>query len=557
MTTLLALMALASRAPEVALPSTIAASVESRVQGTLDAKVVIVEDLVQFPVAYSDFEVIGPEPTTVQSVRTNADGKLSLHLDPGLYAITSRSPISFKGRSYTWSTSFEINNNRTTTLTLTHTDAMVEHPKVEPKRDVSTPETKLFNRFQNSVGTVECDWGSGSAFVFDADRGLLLTTYEVAGKSNFLSVRFSRGHHYEARLVAGDPSADLAVIRVHPDALRGIPSIPLKTSRRIGVEGERVAAMGSPIFQQTTITQGILSKVEEDSFVSDVQIGPGNAGGPILNLEGEAIGVAAFGNAKKPGDEGATGIISIRKSDRLIKSIGILTNQTLPPATKLPDNSPVLIPPDMLERVSRTIKGGEPFYKAPKNFRTYVKTPFDAYSNVTRYKDFLRSKIARRYKGKVPADQDLEMGPLYFWNKYVGNQFEPVVTIEVVPWPQETTDSLLGRVASLASGQKLRERYEMRDDFTKMVLYRNGIEVTPIVRKRIRDIEIYDTVDMYMHDTALAGLYTYDPNVFTPGSKLELKIWKNAEKRPTVVRIEADMQNRIWNQFRDWAHLGG
>ena len=525
-------------------------------QGVLEAKVVILDELKPVPVAYTDFDLIGPDPSNVQSIRTTADGKLNLRLEPGLYAIASHEPVPFKGRTYSWSTSFEIEENRTTALTLTHSDATIEHSKL-PSLPSESAETRIYHKYQYSVVTVECDSGRGSAFVIDPERGLLMTSFGVAGNSKFLSVRFARQQHFEARFVAGDPAKDIAIIRVNPEHLRSITAIPLKSSRRVGMEGEHVVAMGSPLFQPTTITEGILSKVDDDTIISDVNLSQGMAGGPILNLQGEAIGIATYGKALMPGDAGATGIVNMTQALALTKNLGRLSNDTLPPATNLPDNSHVLIPPSMLEQVAQSIKGPEFYFKAPKNFRTYLKTPFDAYRNVTRHKDFLRDRIARRYKGQVPADQNLEMGPLFFWNKYVGSQFEPVVSIEAVPWPQETKGSFLTRVAAVVAGQHRREQRELRDDFAKMALYRNGVEVQPILRKRIRDTEIYDTVDVVMRDTALSGLYTYSPDAFTPGSKLELRIWKNADERPTVIRIPEKEQDRIWNQFRDWSRLGG
>ena len=63
----------------------------------------------------------------------------------------------------------------------------------------------------------------------------------------------------------GDASSDVAVIRVNPMILRDVPVINLHQSRHVGIEGERVVAMGSPLFQQTTITQGILSQLRMTS----------------------------------------------------------------------------------------------------------------------------------------------------------------------------------------------------------------------------------------------------------------------------------------------------
>lgn len=526
-------------------------------QGTLNAKIVIIDELKPYPVAFSNFQVIGPEATTIQDVRTNANGEIDLRLEPGLYAFLSKEPIPFQGKTYEWNTSFEISSDKRTDLTLTHTDALVEVSKEFLADKNLSPESKLYRRFRNSVVTVECDSGSGSAFVVDREMGLLLTSFHVAGTSQFLSVRFGRQNHYEARFVMGDASSDVAVIRVNPMILRDVPVINLHQSRHVGIEGERVVAMGSPLFQQTTITQGILSRVEDDVLISDVRLDKGNSGGPILNLEGNAIGIATYGDLNRPGGEGTSTIVSIRKADKLIRTLGALADDTLPSAAKLPDNSPVSIPPDMLEQTTTSIRGEEPFLKSPKNFRTFIRTPFEANLDDARYRSLLKEKIARRYQGQVPTDQNLEFGPLFFWNKYVGNQFEPVVSIEVIPWSQETSGSLVTRAAGAILGQKIARTHELRDDFSRMVLLRNGVEVTPILRKRLRNTKFYDERDQEMRDTALSGFYTYEPKEFRPGSKLELQVWKNGDIRPVVMRVPVGYQERIWRQFTEWSRLGG
>lgn len=557
MTSLLLYLSCFQGQPVVSGGTNLPAFVAVRSQGSLKAKIVILDELKPFPVSYSDFQVIGPEATMVHEVRTNAHGEIDLKLEPGFYAFLSKEPIKFQGKTYEWNTSFEISSDKMTDLTLTHVDALVEILRGAATEENLSPESKLYRRFQNSVITVEFDGGSGSAFVIDSEMGLLLTSYHVAAGSRFLSVRFGRQNHYEARFVGGDASSDVAVIRVNPAILKDIPVINLKDSKHVGIEGERIVAMGSPLFQQTTITQGIISRVENDVLISDVRLDKGTSGGPILNLDGDAIGIVTYGDIDRPGGLGANSIVSIRMADNLIRTLGAVANDTLPSAAKLPDNSPVPIPPDMLESISLSIRGEEPFLKSPKNFRTYIKTPFEANLNAVRFKSFLKQKIARRYQGQIPADQNLELGPLFFWNKYVGNQFEPVVSIKVVPWSQETRGSLATRAVAAALGQNIGKTHELRDDFSRMLLLRNGIEVTPILRKRVRDTEIYDNREVAMRDTALAGFYTYEPKEFRPGSKLELQIWKNGDVKPVVIRIPADYQERIWSQFSEWSRLGG
>lgn len=517
--------------------------------GHLALQVVVVDELVPKPVALTSFVLAGvgsPE----QQVRTDGDGKISLDLPAAHYKLRTAEAISFKSRNYTWSKEFDIRAGETTSITLTQADATVTDA---PLARVVSDEAKLYQRFKNSVLAVQNDEGHGSGFLVDA-KGLILTNFHVAGNSSSLAVRFGPGERYPAKLIASDPNADVAVIQVNPTVCQGrepVQFAPLGDA--LAVEGEKVVAIGSPLHQEKTLTTGIVSKVERDVLISDVNINHGNSGGPLLNMAGQALGITTFLDSTTNGP-GISGIVSIAKATNAIAEARSKVDTTQPPsADKLPDVSSVHIPGEMLSSVAQGIKSTGQFFKAPKNFRTYIETPFEAYASQAQFEKELQKKIARRYKGKVaPADSTVS-GPIYFWRRYVDREDQPLVTVRVLPWPQETSSSQWNRFLwGAAAG---RAKLELRDDFARMTLLRDGVEVPAIYRIRQKNLKMYEGYDVEINDIAYAGAYMYDPRAFAPGAKLELRIWKNDRTDYTTLSVDKATQERIWNQYKGWAEL--
>ena len=136
--------------------------------------------------------------------------------------------------------------------------------------------------------------GVGSGFVLDAG-GLVVTNHHVIRGSSTIKVTLQDGRSFDARIVGQDPSSDLALLRVKAT---GLPTLKLATAGRIRV-GEWVVAIGSPLGLSTTVTAGIVSALNRDVSINervafiqtDAPINPGNSGGPLLNLDGEVVGV--------------------------------------------------------------------------------------------------------------------------------------------------------------------------------------------------------------------------------------------------------------------------
>ena len=142
--------------------------------------------------------------------------------------------------------------------------------------------------------------GTGSGVIISPD-GYILTNNHVAGDADQIKVTLSDGREFTARRVGTDPETDLAVVKI--DAT-GLPFAKLGDSDKVE-QGEWVIALGSPFGLQQTMTAGIVSATGRDlrsmigngagtftQFIqTDASINPGNSGGPLVNMEGEVIGI--------------------------------------------------------------------------------------------------------------------------------------------------------------------------------------------------------------------------------------------------------------------------
>ncbi len=141
--------------------------------------------------------------------------------------------------------------------------------------------------------------GEGSGFVWD-DQGHIVTNDHVVRNADKIQVTFADGTTLDATLVGTDPSSDLAVIKVDPTLVTLVP-VEQGDITQVKV-GQRVAAIGNPFGFAGTMTQGIVSALGRSipsitgfsipqAIQTDAAINPGNSGGPLLNLQGQVIGV--------------------------------------------------------------------------------------------------------------------------------------------------------------------------------------------------------------------------------------------------------------------------
>jgi S1-C subfamily serine protease len=143
---------------------------------------------------------------------------------------------------------------------------------------------------------------SGSGFVIDT-AGHIVTNDHVVEDANKFTVRFGEeGDPIPAKLVGKDPSSDLAVLSIDPEAVKGgLKPLQLASSKSLR-PGEAAIAIGSPFGLSGTVTTGIISALNREieapngfsipgAVQTDAAINPGNSGGPLLDSAGRVIGV--------------------------------------------------------------------------------------------------------------------------------------------------------------------------------------------------------------------------------------------------------------------------
>ncbi|MBO3276492.1 DegQ family serine endoprotease [Pseudomonas schmalbachii] len=134
----------------------------------------------------------------------------------------------------------------------------------------------------------------GSGFII-SDDGYVLTNNHVVADSDEILVRLSDRSEHKAKLVGADPRSDVALLKIEA---KNLPTLKLGDSNKLKV-GEWVLAIGSPFGFDHSVTAGIVSakgrSLPNENYVpfiqTDVAINPGNSGGPLLNLDGEVIGI--------------------------------------------------------------------------------------------------------------------------------------------------------------------------------------------------------------------------------------------------------------------------
>jgi S1-C subfamily serine protease len=152
--------------------------------------------------------------------------------------------------------------------------------------DEATSE-RVYANARPAVVSIESDEGSGSGSIITTD-GLILTNAHVVGNSRTVKVHLEDGRTLEGRVIGYGDGQDLAAVQVQG---RNFPTIPLAaTAARVG---QRAFAIGNPFGLEGTFTTGIVSRIDNQQgrIQTDAAINPGNSGGPLLNSQGQMIGV--------------------------------------------------------------------------------------------------------------------------------------------------------------------------------------------------------------------------------------------------------------------------
>jgi serine protease Do len=185
---------------------------------------------------------------------------------------------------------------------LTPSDPPSDQPDAQPD---GRPNGQPLNPVKQQQSPYERR-GTGSGVIISPD-GYILTNNHVAGPASEIRVRLYDGREFIARRIGVDAETDLALVKINA---QNLPYATLGDSSKLE-QGEWVIALGSPFGLEQTMTAGIISATGRtfggtyDNYLqTDASINPGNSGGPLINMNGEVIGINTMIYSRSGGSEG-------------------------------------------------------------------------------------------------------------------------------------------------------------------------------------------------------------------------------------------------------------
>lgn len=518
---------------------------------------------------------VGEPGTPEIRVITSPDGQTGASLLPGHYAITSEQPLIFQSRSYRWEVTFTVDRSGPNAFELSSDNAKISPISTSSSdRDISRGG-EMFETLRNGVVTVQGELEPGTGFIVDP-AGLVLTNHHVIDQSNDIRVRFDKQTAVRARVLAIDKERDLAVLQINPSAFPKSRVLEIATSRseeKPVLEGERVFAIGSPLFEDKILSSGTVSKIEGGAIITDLTFNPNNSGAPLFNSLGRVVGIITFkikdrsgalfaGNEATAEDPGLSGIVAIDQAAGLIE-----TAQASAAAKRLP---PIELMPNMPEGVFpvETIKVAlrdknfplKQYVSDVKDYQIKYMTP--VYKFYVMEKDRIESLKNRRDRNKEKGVTDTAdpFRDLRYWSEYAG-ELRPVVQILALPETGASGASMALSVLAqgmVGYGTPLSHKYKA--DFYQMKLMCDGKEIVPLIRNKT---EIVRELQNYYKDRkhfTYAGVYSYPYDAFAPGSCRQMQVQVFSEEdleTPITSDVTEATRNRIWSDFQDFRNKMG
>ena len=182
---------------------------------------------------------------------------------------------------------------------------------------------RVYDQVSPAVVAITTSDGGGSGSIIDAN-GLILTNAHVVGTESVVTVQLSDGRTFEGDVVGyGESRLDLAAVRLRGNPT-GLPTVTIAPLNSVRV-GQSAFAIGSPFGLQGTLTEGIVSLIDTERNViqTDAAINPGTSGGPLLNRNGEMIGVntSIFTTGENGGNVGIGFAIPINEVQPFLASV--------------------------------------------------------------------------------------------------------------------------------------------------------------------------------------------------------------------------------------------
>ena len=414
--------------------------------------------------------------------------------------------------------------------------------------------TDLYERLSPSIVKVEVDSGHGSGFLIDS-KGLIATNHHVVQNTRFLAVEFANAVSARAEIVSLKSRYDLAIIKVHQKFVEGLPPLEFISQEEENdiKPGLPVVAFRSPVSLTFLATQGIVSKVEERTLLGDFLLEPGNSGGPLVNLDGEVIGVNTF-VMRDIG--GAVRVSFLRRLlDELDEDQIAAVEVSGEPLRRLSDKR---YPTELLKIkiLQGDLSRGDYQYDTGR-FAVTVLTPVMV-GKLAIQDELVQAKNRYRRRGRKIHDPSYQAmdEPFYEWHRTTSPSLSLGVTIFVEPQFTETWGSIWrGAVASQFGIYFTRANFKFKGEFYHFDVYRDDQLLEPIRPGRsLSEAAQYGPLAKFI-DEAYAGRYTYAPEDFMTGDKFRFVVYEAREPQKAhhekVFKADSKLIHQIRSDFRE------
>lgn len=515
------------------------------------------------PLALFDFELVSAADSTVRvAIQTDLDGQAEVRVAPGDYVLRSLKPTMAPGRSMRWDLPVRIAGRQPVVVQVTSANGISRGAR--PEKAFASP-IELYNAVQHSIVRVQAGLGHGTGFMLEGVPGVAVTNDHVVGTASEVIVQVDSLTSVFATVLLRDTDADIALLRFNESVCNECPGLRLSSAPsadKVVAPGDQLVAIGYPLSQKLSITAGIASSVRDGAIISDVNVNPGNSGGPLLNMYGDVVGVNTFAESGKIGAGIAGSIVATRLVAILDSAKVLMPRSAMPSAERLPVLPRARFSMSALRAVAETasVKRYERYAGIEaQNFLLTVSTPQAFMVNARSAEmQVAASRREREQRAGLSSGESYsELRDLREWRDYVGDETSPVVAVRVEPTTGLEGEGALGKAGAIAGRFIKRKagRKEFKGDVRGVSFTRNGRLVRAVsgghAPVKVQDKgTVTETVDV-----ADFGFYTLLPDVFEPDStgkppviEVEIADLKNPNL-PRRAAIPPDVVASVWNDF--------
>ena len=321
-------------------------------------------------------------------VLTRPDGTAAVTLPPGNYTVESDRPVAFLGKAYEWRQDVDIAAGRDTVLELTADNAEVgaaaSASTAQPMASADSDPSFLLTRWQDSVVTLWMPTTRASGFVVDA-RGLVVTSQQAIGAATRVEVQITPAVKVAAHVLVADSARDVAVLWIDREVVAAVRPVPLGcelAARPAVAKGQEIFTIGAPMRGRQDLTSGTVTLVAAQSIVTDFDLKPGGAGGPVFAGGGTVIGIASIVDDRNESTRDDTRVIRTDAACAVVAAAETkMQGASGPDRTRLPVEPMRPFPMDALrDAAARRGSIGNPYQLSSSDFDIALITPVLTYA---------------------------------------------------------------------------------------------------------------------------------------------------------------------------------